>query len=305
MTVTVIIPTYKPDEKFRKLMRMLQIQRYPIEKVIIINTEKKYWQDSFVEGMENVRVYHIARNEFDHGKTRAAGAEMADTDILVYFTQDAVPEDEYVIENLVHPFTDSETGAVYGRQMPDKDCKIIEKYTRKFNYPEQSIRKTKADLPQMGIKTFFCSNVCAAYRKSIYEKMGGFISRTIFNEDMIMAGTMIKAGYAVQYAAGARVIHSHNYGYIQQFKRNFDLAVSQADHPEIFAEVRSENEGIRLVKNTASYLVKIHKPWLVPDLVISSGFKFLGYKAGKRYKNIPMWLIKKISMNPLYWEMKE
>lgn len=302
MTVSVIIPTYKPDEKFEKLLRMLQRQTYPIEKIIIMNTEKQFWKDSFLDGMENAEVHHITRKEFDHGMTRNAGAGLAEGDVLVFFTQDAVPADEYVIEELVCSFDDERVAAAYGRQMPDRNCKIIETYTRNFNYPEKSLKKTAEDLPEMGIKTFFCSNVCSAYRKDVYTKMGGFISKTIFNEDMIMAGSMITAGYAIQYAAEARVIHSHNYGYIQQLRRNFDLAVSQADHPEIFADVRSESEGIRLVKNTASYLIKIHKPWLIPDLIISSGFKYTGYRAGKAYRRLPMWLIRKLTMNPAYWE---
>ena len=57
--------------------------------------------------------------------------------------------------------------------------------------------------------------------------------------------------YAIAYVADAKVIHSHNYNCTQQFKRNFDLAVSQADHPEVFGGIRSESEGIRLVKQTA------------------------------------------------------
>ena len=44
----------------------------------------------------------------------------------------------------------------------------------------------------MGIKTYFCSNVCAAYKKDIFEKLGGFVDRTIFNEDMIYAGNLIQ-----------------------------------------------------------------------------------------------------------------
>ena len=60
----------------------------------------------------------------------------------------------------------------------------------------------------------------------MYEALGGFSRRTIFNEDMILAGQMVQAGYKVAYAAEARVIHSHNYSGLQQFHRNFDLAVS-------------------------------------------------------------------------------
>ena len=69
---------------------------------------------------------------------------------------------------------------------------------------------------------------------------------TIFNEDMIYAAGLVKAGYGVAYEAEARVIHSHNYTGRQQLRRNFDLGVSQAQHPEIFRGVPSEGEDHRL-----------------------------------------------------------
>ncbi len=302
MTVTVIIPTYKPDGTFQKLIEKLKTQTYPIKKILILNTEAKYWKKDWIKGIPQAEVHHITKEEFDHGKTRAMGAAMAETDLLVFFTQDAVPANNKVIEVLVNSFADDSIGAAYGRQLPAADCKFIEQYTRGFNYPENSRVKRKEDLPKLGIKTYFCSNVCAAYRRCVYEKLGGFVTKTIFNEDMILAAQMIQAGYGVAYAARAEVIHSHNYSYFQQFQRNFDLAVSQADHPEIFAKISSESEGMRLVKQTASYLLKQKKPWLIPDLVLISGFKFLGYKAGQNYKKLPKGLVKKFTMNPSYWK---
>lgn len=302
MTVTVIIPTYKPDGKFRKLVKELKNQTYPIEKILILNTEAKYWKKDWIKGIPQAEVHHITKEEFDHGKTRAMGAAMAETDLLVFFTQDAVPANNKVIEVLVNSFADDSIGAAYGRQLPAADCKFIEQYTRSFNYPENSRVKRKEDLPKLGIKTYFCSNVCAAYRRCVYEKLGGFVTKTVFNEDMILAAQMIQAGYGVAYVARAEVIHSHNYSYFQQFQRNFDLAVSQADHPEIFAKISSESEGMRLVKQTASYLLKQKKPWLIPDLVLISGFKFLGYKAGQNYQKLPKGLVKKFTMNPSYWK---
>ena len=123
------------------------------------------------------------------------------------------------------------------------DCHIVEQYTRQFNYPEQSCVKTKADIPTLGIKTFFCSDVCAAYRRDLFEELGGFESPVIFNEDMFFAANAIEHGYGVAYAADAKVVHSHNYTMRQQFHRNFDLAVSQKQHPEIFEQVSSEAGG--------------------------------------------------------------
>jgi len=56
---------------------------------------------------------------------------------------------------------------------------------------------------------------------------------------MIYAAAAVKAGYAIRYEAQAQVIHSHQYTNWQQLRRNFDLGVSQADHPEVFAGVSS------------------------------------------------------------------
>lgn len=302
MSVTVIVPTYRPGIKFARLMESLKKQTLLPDKVIIMNTEEKFWKDSMIRGMKQAEVFHISKEEFDHGRTRAKAAEMADSEFLVFFTQDAVPADTGTLEHLLAPFKDPQIGAVYGRQIPDENCRLVERYTRSFNYPGESRKKTKDDIPSLGIKTFFCSNVCAAYRKSIYEKMGGFFFPAIFNEDMIMAGNMVKKGYAVFYAADARVIHSHNYTWRQQFRRNFDLAVSQADHPEIFQGIPSEGEGLRLVKSTAVYLVKRGKFWMLPSLVMSSGFKFLGYRLGKCYKKLPRSMIMKCTMNSGYWK---
>lgn len=306
--VDVVIPTYKPGKIFSRLLKMLQRQTWPVGKIIVMNTEKSFWNEHGFEGIKNLEVHHLTKEEFDHGETRNRGMRFSRADIVVFMTDDAVPADEHLIEALVKAFEQRgpEGEAVimaYARQLPDKDCPLAERYTRSFNYPEESCVKTRADLEQMGIKTFFASNVCCAYDREKFWFQGGFIRRTIFNEDMIFAGkALLQDDYAVAYAAGARVIHSHNYNCRQQFKRNFDLAVSQADHPELFGCVRSESEGIRLVKSTARFLIRRGKPWLVPGLVVKSGFKFLGYRAGKCYRLLPKWLILKLTMNREYWK---
>lgn len=301
-SVDVVIPSYRPDENFSRLVKKLQEQKYPIGTIFVINTKAGRFPKE-VEQMEKVKVSHIERREFDHGATRDMGMQMSKAEIVVFMTQDAVPADEYVIGNLVKVLEEDEmTGAAYARQLAASGCNYIEKYTRKFNYPENSRIKSKEDLQEMGIKTFFCSNVCAAYKRNIYEKAGGFCKKTIFNEDMILAGHMINAGYKVAYVAEARVIHSHNYTGMQQFHRNFDMAVSQAEHPEVFEGIKSESEGIKLVKQTAAHLVKRRKIHLVPKLVYQSGCKYIGYRMGKMYKKLPDKVVKWCSMSPGYWE---
>ena len=216
-------------------------------------------------------------------------------------TQDAMPADEYLVERLLESMRGEKIAAAYARQLPGEDSSEAERYTRQFNYPEESCVKTKADLPKLGVKTFFCSNVCAAYRRDVFDELGGFVNRAIFNEDMLFAAKAVEAGYGIAYAAQAKVYHSHNYTYRQQFRRNFDLGVSQADHPEVFAAYPSESEGIRLVKSTVAHL-KGKRMWnKIPDVIIQSGFKYMGYLLGKRYRRLPGRLVTAFSSNKDYW----
>ena len=303
MKIDVIIPTYKPGKEVEKLIGRLQKQEYPIHKIIIINTSTDIFPDELDRSNYEIEITHIEPDQFDHGGTRNMGAGMSDADIVVYMTQDAIPVDEKLIGTFAKIFEENpDIGIAYGRQLPREECNIIERYTRRFNYPEKSLIKTKEDLPKLGIKTFFCSDVCAAYRRNYLLSAGGFENPTIFNEDMIFAGKRIYAGDKVAYVAEAKVIHSHNYTGRQQFHRNFDLAVSQAQHPEVFEGVPSEGEGIRMVKATAKYLVRNGYPWKVFMLVYQSGCKYIGYFLGKRYEKLPMWLILKCTSSRKYWK---
>ncbi|RGD94434.1 glycosyltransferase family 2 protein [Clostridiaceae bacterium AM27-36LB] len=301
MEVDVLIPVYRPDGKLTELLKRLKTQNYPIHRVILMNTEEKHFPTELTGIWDRVEVYHLAKEEFDHGGTRDRGVRMSTADLVVCMTQDAMPADETLIEELVKPFDDPGVWAAYARQLPNEDCREVEKYTRSFNYPEQSMVKTKEDLDRLGIKTFFCSNVCAAWRREKYLELGGFVKHTIFNEDMILAGTMIKQGGKIAYCAKAKVIHSHNYSAFQQFHRNFDLAVSQTMYPEVFGGIRSESEGVKLVKKSLSYCIKIGKPWLMIQVVTQSAGKFLGYKMGQQYRSLPMWLILRCTMSPSFW----
>ncbi|HIR90026.1 MAG TPA: glycosyltransferase [Candidatus Fimimorpha faecalis] len=301
LTVDIIIPVYRPDEKYIRLLQGLKKQIYPIHKIIIMNTERKYYEEDRYPQLFNIEVHHIQKSEFDHGGTRNQAVQYSNSDIIFFLTQDAVPPDRHLVENILKPFEDEMVAAVYGRQIPVPSCNIIERFSRNFNYPQESLKKSKQDLERLGIKTFFCSNVCAAYRRDIYDKLGGFPLHTIFNEDMIFTGELIKAGYTVAYEADAKVVHSHNYTGIQQFHRNFDLAVSQVDNPQIFSGIRSEGEGIRLVKQTMEYLIRRKKYIQVMKLIYISGCKYMGYLLGKKYKKLPRKFVIWCSMNREYW----
>ena len=215
-------------------------------------------------------------------------------------TMDAVPADDKLIENLIRPLSDDKVAASYARQLPKEGASRREQITREFNYPDVSVLKSSKDYDRLGIKTFFCSNVCCAYSRRIYDKLGGFVTRAIFNEDMIYAGQAVKQGYMISYTAEAVVYHSHDYGAIEQFRRNVDLGISQADHPEVFDGFRSETEGVRMVKMVITRLIKGGRWYEVVPYVWISAWKLMGYRMGKSYKKLPRALVKACSTNPDY-----
>lgn len=306
MQIDVIIPVYKPDKTLVTLVERLEHQTVPVQNIILMNTEEKYFGQlaeipRLLETYHNIQLYHLSRREFDHGGTRRRGVGKSHADIFVMMTQDAIPADSFLVEKLCNALKE-DVAVAYARQLPREECNEAERFTRSFNYPAQSCVKRLEDLPRLGIKTYFCSNVCAAYRRECYEELGGFVRHTIFNEDMLYAAKAVHAGYAVAYAAEAQVIHSHNYSNSQQFHRNFDLGVSQADHQEIFQGISSESEGKKMILMTTKHLWKKKMFLKIFHLYIQTICKYAGYLLGKNYVRLPRKWVMKLTDNKAYWQ---
>ena len=283
----IVIPTYRPGPGFFGILQKLEDQTLPHVKIIIMNTGEEYFDRSLdtagvLERYDNIEIHHIPEGSFNHGGTRRAAASFSAAEHLIYMTQDAEPAADTLIEELQRPFEEHDDIAVtYARQLPKDGASPIEAYNRSFNYPDTDRKKTEKDLPVLGIKTYFCSDVCACYSRRIYDELGGH-EDTDFNEDMIYACRAVKAGYAVYYRASAGVYHSHDYGIKEQYRRNVELGRSQALHPEVFGNVSSESEGEKLVKGCTGYLMKNGYWYLVPRFIAECAARYMGYRKGKR-----------------------
>ena len=306
-SVDVIIPVYQPDEKLNKLLIALKTQTVLLGKIILVHTGEVLPGEPDYSAYQNVVLHIIAPREFDHGGTRNLGASLSEAEIMVFMTQDAVPADDNLLERLTQAMSREaaecgvEIVAAYARQLPYEDCRAVERYIREFNYPDRSELRTKEDLRVRGIKTFCNSNVCSAYKREIFDRLGGFETRTIFNEDMLYGAKAVLSGYGIRYEAEARVYHSHNLGLADQFHRNFDNAVSQAEHPEIFKSVSSEREGMKLMEYCISRMKEERKLYLVPYFVLNCACRYAGFFLGKRFSKLPGWLVRAFSLNKRYW----
>ena len=301
--VVVIIPIYKPDDKFCRLLDMLHKQRGVSFSTYIIDSgsEHELYKD-YLTGLQ----YTIVKTnpkEFNHGGTRQKAAEdCKNYSFLVYMTQDAIPADEYALFHLITCLQNDENiGCAYGRQLPNPDATPIAAHARLFNYPEQNQTKELKDIMRIGIKAAFLSDTFAAYRHEALQQIGNFPSRVILGEDSFVAAKMILEGWKVAYVADAKVYHSHNYTIFQEFKRYFDTGVFHAEQSWIRESFgKAEGEGKKFVLSEIKYIFK-RNPLLLPSMVLRDGMKFLGYRMGISYRVFPRALVNKISMMKNYW----
>lgn len=68
--IDVIIPVCHPDEKYARLLKMLEKQSVHVNHVYVINTGKEYYNEKQFEYSGEISVRHIKEDEFDHGRTR-------------------------------------------------------------------------------------------------------------------------------------------------------------------------------------------------------------------------------------------
>ena len=300
--ISIIIPTYNAAEYLPSLLNMIKKQSLEDYELIIIDSSSK---DKTVEIAEEYtkNIIIIPQSEFDHGGTRAKAAQISKGDILVFLTQDALPYDEYAIENIVNIFEDKSIGAAYGKQVPYKETSLFGKHLRLFNYNTKSYIRNQDDITKYGLKTAFLSDSFAAYRKSTLEEIDWFKDGLILGEDTYAGAKIILAGYHLAYVSEAKVYHSHSYTVFQEFKRYFDIGVFHKKESWILENFgKAEGEGMKYIKSEIQYLLKNKSWYLLPEFGERNGMKYLGYKLAQNYTKLPKNLIKKISMHHGWWD---
>ncbi|MGJ0300966.1 glycosyltransferase family 2 protein [Aliarcobacter cryaerophilus] len=305
MKISIIIPTYNAESYLPPLLENIKNQSIKEYELIIIDSSSK---DKTVEiakkFTENVIV--IPQNEFDHGGTRAKAAQIAKGEIVVFLTQDALPYDDYAIENIIKVFEDEKVGAAYGKQLSYEDTNLFGKHLREFNYGDIALIRTKDDIKKYGIKTAQLSNSFAAYRKSVLMETGNFKDGLILGEDVYTGAKMILAGYSLVYISEAKVYHSHSYTVWEEFKRYFDIGVFHKCESWILESFgKAEGEGMKYIKSEVKYLLENRAWYLLPEWFVRNGMKYLGYKLGQKYEKLPMWMIKKFSMHHRWWDKRK
>ena len=281
MSVGLVIPTLNAERELPKLLDAVMQQTRVPDDILVVDSSSEDETLRVANPYRRVRTKVIPRAEFDHGGTRHLGFEEVHGDFVLFVTQDAVPADTRYVEKLLEPFHDSAVAMVSGRQVPKPEARRYIQLVQEFNYPTSSNVRAAADIERMGIKAFFASDACSAYRRSAYEAIGGFPRPCATNEDMLIACRLLRAGYKVAYAADARIMHSHNLAPLEQYRRNRTVGEFLARYSEELNVPSEVSEGGRLVKTVAMRLLREGRLSELCAFVFDCGARLMGNRSGR------------------------
>jgi len=253
------------------------------------------------------RVYEIPPKDFNHGRTRNFGAELARGDTLVFTTQDAYAADEGWLAALVAPLgSGDDVAGVYGRQIAHEHAAPPERYFLDFLYgPEPRVRRI-GDAGELSFETTHFSNVNSAIPRTLLEQHP-FAEDIIMSEDQEWSRRMLLVGHAIAYEPRAAVRHSHDYTIASAFRRFFDSGVS-ADRSYVGATAASSaalrKAGARYAAGEIRWLWRTGQGRWIPYTALYELAKFGGLQLGRRHERLPTALKRRLSALPSWWDHK-
>jgi rhamnosyltransferase len=250
-------------------------------------------------------VHEIPPEEFNHGRTRNLGAELARGDVLAFTSQDAFAADEHWLALLVAPLrSDLEATGVYGRQLPHEGATPPEQYFLDFLYgPEPRVQRWEGPGEPTFEATLF-SNVNAAMPRAVWSEFR-FVDDLIMSEDQEWSRRVLLAGRTLVYEPRAVVHHSHAYTVAGAFRRFFDSGVSaERSYASGGAAPGSALRGAaaRYARGEVEWLWRTGQRRWIPYAAAYELAKFSGLQLGRRHRHLPLALKRRFSALSAYWD---
>jgi rhamnosyltransferase len=258
--ISIILPVKNGAAKLRELLPRFLAQRSR-DQIEIVAVDSASTDDS-VDTLRQAgaTVVAIDPQYFNHGLTRNLATKYARGSVFVFLNQSTLPADELWLANLVAPFDkEPSLAGVCGRVLPRHDADLLTHKDINQNEnakPERSVRAITnlaeyQALSHDALRQFVnFHTLSAAIRADVFRRLP--FRETNFAEDLMWGKDALEAGYKIAYEPSSVALHSHNYSFLEIFRRNFDdgLALRKIVHwrsdegdilPAIVAMVRDDH----------------------------------------------------------------
>ena len=280
MNIDIICPLYNGSNYIENLNKSLLKQKnVNINEIKYILTESNDNSENILKKLKcNYKV--IKPNDFSHSLTREKEGLNSRAVIIVFITQDIDIRNIDWLEKLVNPIINGEADVCYSRQLTKYNN--IEKYTRESNYPNKSIIKSKEDIKEYGLKTFFFSDASSAIKKDIFVKLNGYDNKNLpINEDMYFAYKLIMNDYKIKYCADSVVYHSHNFTLKEIYKR-YKLTGKFFKENSYLDKFGTTDSGANLAKYILKRIFEDKNYKLLIRYPFDMAARLIGMKVGKK-----------------------
>jgi rhamnosyltransferase len=226
-TVTVAIPVRDGGPLLAEVLEAVAAQRIDRDVELLVCDSGS--SDGSVElaSRHGARVLRIEPSAFNHGGTRNLLMREAGGAHVAFLTQDATPADESWLQRLLDSFDlATDVALVTGPYLPRPGASLmLRRELRDFfstmhdGGPRVYRLADAGDPPQPGPATFH-TDANGAVLRSAWERVPFRPVR--YAEDQLLCVDMLRAGLAKVFHPEAVVVHSHDYGPLEQFRRHFD-----------------------------------------------------------------------------------
>jgi len=303
--ISVIIPVRNGGEDLRRCLEAIRNQKVGDGEVEIVVIDSSSTDGSAqLARTLGARVEVIPVEHFNHGATRNLGADLAQGDVLIFTSQDAVAVDSDWLAGLTAPLEDPRVAGVYGRQLAYPGAVPPERYFLDFLYGPAPRVQEVGSSGELSMEATMFSNVNAAIPRRIFDRFR-FVDDIIMSEDQEWARRVLIAGHRLVYEPRAAVRHSHDYGLRSAFKRFFDSGASAER-----AYLAGGRPARGVLRSAAWRYARGEFAWLwstgqrrwIPYTVVYELFKFIGLQLGARHMLLPLALKRRLSALPAYWD---
>ncbi len=230
MDATIVIPTKNGGLLLKKVLEKVFSQKTDFSyEVICIDSGSSDESISIIKKTD-AKLIQISPEEFGHGKTRNYGASLGTGEFILFITQDALPADDYWLDNMLKAIRlDDNIAGCFGKHLPYPGCNFMDKRdiegmfegfgNTNTIYKNEDEERYEKDAGYRSILAFFSDNN-SCIRRSVWEKYP--YPEVDFSEDQIWMRSMIEKGYSKVYCPYGAVYHSHNYDTSTYFKRYYD-----------------------------------------------------------------------------------
>jgi len=228
MDLSVIIPNYNGEEILRKNLpkvfeSLLSYKGGKVEVVVI--------DDASIDGslalLESLRSkihssvpnieFKIIKNDKNLGFSSNVnkGVESTSGEILILLNTDVVPKQDFLIPLLSH-FSDANVFAVGCMDKSVENGKTVLRGRGIGSWKRGFLIHSRGEVDKTD--TLWVSGGSGAFRKSIWDKLGGFdqLYDPFYWEDIDLSYRAVKSGYKILFEPKSTVIHEHEKGVIKK-----------------------------------------------------------------------------------------